>query len=77
MHGDCIYLQVVVQMYLRGWTSHILAERTGIPYASLRRKLRGASPLHLEEARRIQSALGGDMSLDTLFALREARHDNA
>ena len=75
MNKECKYLQVMVQMYLQGWNSHDLAEKTGIPYATLRRKLRGASPLHLEEARRIRAALGCDMTLDTLFARREDAHD--
>ena len=75
MNGECQYLQVMVQMYLRGWDSHALAEKAGIPYATLRRKLRGVSPLHLEEARRIRAALGCDMTLDALFARREDAHD--
>jgi len=71
MRGECIYLQVMVQMYLKGWDSHALADRARISYPSLRRKLRGSSPLHLEEARRIQQALKCGMTLDTLFAVRE------
>ena len=53
MRGDCVYLQVLVQMYLRGWDSRKLAEQSGITYTTMRRKLRGMAPLHLEEARRI------------------------
>lgn len=75
MKGDCIYLQVMVQMYLKGWDSHRLAEETHMSYTSLRRKLRGTSPLRLEEARGIRQALGCSMDLDTLFARREAVHD--
>lgn len=70
--GDCIYLQVLVQMYIRGWDSLELSRQTGIAYTSMRRKLRGQSPISLEEARRIQSALNCGMSLDDLFALRPA-----
>lgn len=75
MRGECVYLQVVVQMYLKGWDSRTLAEKAGISYPSLRRKLRGASPMNLEEARQIQQALQCGMNLDTLFARREDGHD--
>lgn len=71
MRGDCVYLQVLVQMYLRGWDSRTLAEKAGLTYTSVRRKLRGLSPLHLEEARRIQQALDCGMSLDALFARKD------
>ena len=70
MRGECVYLQVLVQMYLRGWTSRDLADRAGMSYSSLRRKLRGASPMMLEEARAIQAALDCGMALDELFARR-------
>lgn len=71
MRGECVYMQVMVQMYLRGWDSRALAEKAGLSYTSIRRKLRGMSPLHLEEARRIQEALNCGMSLDDLFARRD------
>lgn len=75
MRGECIYLQVMVQMYLKGWDSRTLSEKTGISYPSLRRKLRGSSPMGLEEARQIQRALGCGLNLDTLFARREGSYD--
>lgn len=75
MRGECIYLQVMVQMYMKGWDSAALAEKAGIGYPSLRRKLRGASPLHLSEARRIQQALECNLTLDQLFALREGEYE--
>ena len=75
MRGQCVYLQVLVQMYLKGWDSHQLADRAGMSYPSLRRKMRGASPLHLEEARRIQSVLNCGMTLDQLFARKEGGDD--
>ena len=70
MRGECVYLQVMVQMYLKGWDSRELADKAGITYTSMRRKLRGTSPLHLEEARRIQRALDCGLSMDELFARR-------
>lgn len=69
--GDCIYLQVMVQMFLKGWDNQVLAEKAGLSYTSIRRKLRGLAPLHLEEARRIQQALNCGMSLDELFATKQ------
>lgn len=67
MRGDCIYMQVMVQMYLKGWDSRMLADQAGMSYTSIRRKLRGLSPLHLEEAKRIQRALNCGMSMEELF----------
>ena len=75
MRGQCVYLQVLVQMYLKGWNSHQLADRVGMSYPSLRRKMRGASPLQLEEAVKIQAALNCGMSLDQLFARKEGGDD--
>ena len=71
MRGECVYMQVMVQMYLKGWDNRALADKAGLSYTSIRRKLRGTSPLHLEEARRIQQALNCGMSLDELFARRD------
>ena len=73
MRGACLYLQVLVQMYLRGWTSRDLADRAGMSYSSLRRKLRGATPLLLEEAQRVQAALDCGLTLDQLFARQGGR----
>ena len=71
MKGDCIYMQVMVQMYLKGWDNRALAENTGISYTSLRRKLRGIVDLTLKEAKQIQAALDCGLSLDALFAERK------
>ena len=75
MRGQCVYLQVLVQMYMKGWNSHQLADQAGISYPSLRRKMRGASPLQLDEARRIQTVLDCGMTLDQLFARKEIGND--
>ena len=40
MRGECVYMQVMVQMYMKGWDSRKLAEQSGMPYTSMRRKLR-------------------------------------
>ena len=75
MNGTCVYAQLMAQMYLKGYDSHKLAERTRIPYTSLRRKLRGEVPLKLEEAFCIQETLECELSLNALFERREAPHD--
>lgn len=75
MRGEYVFMEVQVQMLLKGWNSHLLADRTGISYPSLRRKMRGESPFTLDEAFRIRRALGCDMDLDALFARRAVVHD--
>lgn len=71
MSNACVYLQVMVQMYLRGMDSHALAEQVGMSYPSLRRKLRGDSGLGLEEAIRIKEVLHCDLALEELFERRK------
>ncbi len=71
MKNTCVYMQVMVEMFLRNMDSHALAEKAGISYPSLRRKLRGEGSLGLEEAKRIRWALDSDKPLETLFERRE------
>lgn len=68
-----VYVNVIVKMVEKGWEYKDLSERSGISYTSLIRKLRGRSPLSLEEAGLIRSALGCDMTLDEMFARREIK----
>lgn len=72
MRTQCIYTQVMVQMYMKGWNMRELAREAGMSYVSLRRKLRGESPILLEEAFSIRKALAVQMPLDTLFEKRVA-----
>lgn len=72
MRSNCVYAQVMVQMFMKGWNMRQLAEETDISYVSLRRKLRGESPFLLEEAIKVRSALAVQMPLDTLFEKRVA-----
>lgn len=72
MRSNCVYAQVMVQMFMKGWNMRQLAEETDISYVSLRRKLRGESPFLLEEAMKVRSALAVQMPLDTLFEKRVA-----
>ena len=70
MRTHCIYAQVMVQMFMRGWNMRQLAEETDISYVSLRRKLRGESPFTLEESFAVRDALQVELSLDALFEKR-------
>ena len=72
MRSNCVYAQVMVQMFMKGWNMRQLAEETDISYVSLRRKLRGESPFLLEEAMKVRSALAVQMPLDMLFEKRVA-----
>ena len=71
MKGESIYMQVMVQMYLKGWDNKTLAEKSGMNYTTLRQKMRGIRDLTLTEAKRIQSALNCGMTLDDLFEERK------
>lgn len=72
MRSNCVYAQVMVQMFMKGWNMRQLAEETDISYVSLRRKLRGESPFMLEEAMKVRNALEVQMPLDMLFEKRVA-----
>ena len=72
MKDQCIYEQVLVQMFLKGYDCKALARHTGISYSTLRRKLRGESALHLADALAIQKALGSSLTLEKLFERRGA-----
>lgn len=72
MRTQCIYTQVMIQMYMKGWNMRELAGEVGMSYVSLRRKLRGESPVLLDEAFSIRKALEVQMPLDTLFEKRVA-----
>lgn len=71
---EFLYPRLEVQLCFMRWDYKMLAEKTGINYTSLRRKLRGITPLHLSEAIRIRDVIQteyGDetrVSLDKLFA---------
>lgn len=75
MRGTCIYARLMVEMYLAGMDNRTLAEKSGIKYASLRRKMRGDTPIRLEEAARIRTALQSNLPLEKLFEKAEGVHD--
>lgn len=74
MRGSCVYARLMVEMYLAGMDNKTLAEKSGIHYASLRRKMRGDTPIRLDEAARIRTALGSSLSLEKLFEKVEERN---
>ena len=67
MKSKCIYPQLELQMYLRDLNGAILAKKANIPYYALRRKLRGTTPLNLDEAKKIQKIIDCNLTLDALF----------
>lgn len=70
MKSNCIYTQVMLNMYLNDLNLHELSDRTGIAYATLRRKLRGETDFQLGEALRIKEALNVNAPLEELFLKR-------
>jgi len=74
MRGTCVYARLMVEMYLAGMDNRALSEKAGITYASLRRKMRGDTPVKLEEARRIRDALKSTLPVEKLFEKVEGRY---
>lgn len=70
-----VYTCLMAQMYLRGMDSRELALRAGMPYASLRRKMRGDSSFKLEEAACIRKILKCDLPLEELFQRKDYSYD--
>lgn len=68
--SSILYLQVAVQMYLRGMSRRTLADEAGITYHRLIRMLRGDTAMTLEDASKIKAALGTEMPLEELFERR-------
>ena len=64
---ECPYDELRLQMVIRGVTSRELADHSGINYQTLRRKLRGESPVLLQDAVMIRKALKLEMPLEQLF----------
>lgn len=73
MKSTCIYTQVMLHMYLNDLNLHELSDRTGIAYATLRRKLRGETDFQLGEALRVKEVLRVAMPLEELFLKRGER----
>lgn len=51
----------------KGWSLLKLSSETGIPYSTLRLKVKGATNFSIQEAHTIKQALGVTISLDELF----------
>lgn len=75
MKRGTIYHRLMAQMYLKGYDSQRLAEEMEIPYASMRRKLRGDTALKLDEAITIRKILDCDAPLEELFERKERVHE--
>lgn len=70
MNRNCVYVQLMLQMYMNNVSCRELSDLTGISYATLRRKLRGGSEFLLCEALRIKETLHCGMPLENLFQKR-------
>ena len=57
MPSQCKYAQLVIQMYLKGLSSRELAAQANMNYQTLRRKMRGDSPVTLEDLASYQPLL--------------------
>ena len=63
-----MYLNVKAELARKSMTVIELSKISGIRYQSLTDKINGKSPLTLDEAKRIKTALGVDIPLEELFA---------
>lgn len=64
-----MFSNVKAELARKGLTVVDLSNKTGIRYQSLSNKLNGKTPLKLEEARKIKTALDVDLPLEKLFEL--------
>lgn len=62
-----MYSNVKAELARKNQTLVDLSAKTGIRYQSLVDKINGKYPITFEEARKIKSALGIDISLEELF----------
>ena len=64
-----MFSNVKAELARKGLTVVDLSNKTGIRYQSLSNKLHGKTPLKLEEALKIKTALDVDLPLEKLFEL--------
>lgn len=62
-----MYANVKAEMARKNMTAIELSNKTGIRYQSLANKINGKSPVTLDEAKTIKTALDVDIPLDVLF----------
>lgn len=62
-----MYKELNAELARLGWDKKKLAEKAGINYSSLITKLRGETPLKLDEAISIKKAIGSTLPLEALF----------
>ena len=63
-----MYLNVKAELARQNLSVVDLSNKTGIRYQTLVEKLNGKYPLTLDEAKKIKTALGVDLSMEELFA---------
>ena len=62
-----MYLNVKAELARQNLSVVDLSNKTGIRYQTLVEKLNGKYPLTLDEAKKIKTALGVDLSMEELF----------
>lgn len=67
MRAQCAYKQIGIEMVANGIDTQELSQMSGIPYSTLRKKLRGGASFALEEAIQIHKAIGQQMTIEQLF----------
>lgn len=75
MKAISVYSCLMAQMYLKGLDTRSLAEKAGLPYAALRRRMRGEGSFKLEEAACIRKILACEMPLEELFSRKDLPYD--
>lgn len=65
-----MYANVKAEMARKNMTAIELSNKTGIRYQSLANKINGKSPVTLDEAKTIKTALDVDIPLDVLFEVK-------
>ncbi|MBQ9613072.1 MAG: hypothetical protein IJV14_10900 [Lachnospiraceae bacterium] len=67
MRAQCAYKQIGMEMVAKGIDTQLLSEMCGIPYQTLRKRLRGGAGFTLEEAIDIHKVIGQHMTIEQLF----------
>lgn len=66
-----MYTRLEIEMRRKNVSIKHLSDLTGIPYATLGKKLRGAVSFTVKEAFVIRDALNSEATIDTLFRWEE------
>lgn len=62
-----MYRTLEAERVRAGWTKQEFARRVGIPYRTLRSKLKGEAKFTIDECIHIKNTLGVEMTVEDLF----------